>query len=85
MASTFAGHDALKFYGEPIDPERAVVVDFDLADLPEDCNEDTIRKIADAKHVIKAEVLSDNLTGACKGFGRIKLRMNKDDDFEKVK
>ena len=44
-----------------------------------------MKKISGAKHVIAATVDEDSIRNICTGTGRIKLRLNGDDDVDNVK
>jgi hypothetical protein len=70
LASTFAGHNALKYYEKPAQSGNQIV-DFDVTGLPENCDEIKLKKAANAKHVINTEISIDNFLGKCKGDGRL--------------
>ena len=61
------------------------MVDFDLRGLPAECDQATVKQVASVKHVISAEVQHDNLTGACKGEARIKIRLNEGETEQSIK
>jgi hypothetical protein len=44
-----------------------------------------LKKIANVKHVISADVDLDNLKGTCTGTGRIKIRLNEGEDPESIR
>lgn len=73
LTSTIGGHDAIKQYDNK---NKGEVLDFDLLGLPETCDEISVKKNANVKHVISAELEFDNMKGTCKGNGRIKIRLN---------
>jgi len=75
LVSSIGGHDAHRYYDKS-KLQKAEVVDFDLRCLPSECDSATVKQIANVKHVISADIEHDNLTGACKGQGRIKIRLN---------
>uniref|UniRef100_A0A7S3IEP1 Uncharacterized protein n=1 Tax=Strombidium inclinatum TaxID=197538 RepID=A0A7S3IEP1_9SPIT len=85
LASNFAGHDALRYYEKPADPVQTTVVDIDLSGLPPSCDDQTVKRVANVKHVISTDLQHDNLTGACKGEGRIKIRLNEEESLEQVR
>jgi len=53
--------------------------------LPPQISEQNLRKISGSKHVISAHVDVDNLSGSCKGSGRIQIRLNNGESADKVK
>ena len=59
-------------------------MDIDLSNLPMDCDEMKVKKVANVKHMISAELRHDNLTGACKGDGRVKIRLSDGETLEQV-
>jgi len=64
---------------------RGEVLDLDLGGLPEHCDEAAIKAAANVRHVIAAEVDTDNLKGTCKGTGRIKIRLSDGETERAVK
>ena len=56
-----------------------------MSGLPQFCDEATLKKVADVKHVISMELPYDNLKGVCKGEGRIKIRLNNGESLEKIR
>ena len=57
-------------------PVTGDIVDIDLNGLPENCDQQYLKKVANVRHVIQAEVKQDNLKGICTGEGRLKVRLN---------
>ena len=53
--------------------------------LPQSADTATVKKVANVKHVISADVQHDNLTGACRGDARIKIRLNDGETEEQIK
>ena len=85
LASNLEGHNAHGTYERTKNyPISGDIVDIDLNGLPENCDEVAIKRIANVKHVINAEVQADNLKGTCTGQGRIKLRLNDGESAEQV-
>lgn len=77
------GHDATRFYNKPLDNNQ--VIDIDLAGLPKDCDDQTVKRVANVKHVISSELKYDNFLGHCKGEGRVKIRLNEGETLEMVR
>lgn len=67
------------------DVKQSIVVDLDLKDLPQNINEEDLKKVSGAKHVIVATIDQDSIRNVCTGTGRIKLRLTDGDDVEQVK
>ena len=82
LTSTIGGHDAVKQYDNK---NKGDVIDFDLIGLPENCDEITVKKNANVKHVISTELEFDNMKGICRGNGRIKVRLNEGETEETVR
>lgn len=57
----------------------------DLKNLPENCDEATIKEIANVKHIISTEIQYDNFLGTCKGDGRVKIRLNDGETYQDIK
>lgn len=53
--------------------------------MPENCDEIKLKKAANAKHIISAEISVDNFLGKCKGDGRLKIRLNEGETTEQVR
>lgn len=45
----------------------------------------SLKRVANVKHVINAEVQQDNLKGICTGEGRIKIRLNEGETINQVR
>ena len=48
-------------------------------------DEKEMKRISGAKHIISADIELDALKGICKGNGRIKIRLNEDEDKETIR
>ena len=75
MASSFAGHDSAKYH-EKANLAKQEVIDIDVRGLPENFDPTSLKRMANVKHVVSAEIMQDNLKGICTGEGRIKVRLN---------
>lgn len=75
LSSNFAGHDSLKYH-ETSNLAKQEVIDIDVRGLPENFDQQSLKRVANVKHVVGAEVKEDNLKGICTGEGRIKIRLN---------
>jgi hypothetical protein len=53
--------------------------------LPETFDEISLKKLANAKHIIQSEVKQDNLKGTCTGEGRLKIRLNEGESKNQIK
>lgn len=53
--------------------------------MTENMDTQEVKKISGVKHIISADVDIDNLKGTCRGTGRIKIRLNDDEDPEQVR
>jgi hypothetical protein len=58
-------------------PHEGEVIDIDLANLPPQCGELDIKKLAGVRHVISATVAQDSIKGICTGTGRVTVRLQK--------
>ena len=83
LASSFAGHDATRYYEQPVKKDN--VIDMDLSGLPEHCDDQEVKRVANVKHVISTEVNYDNFLGTCKGNARVKIRLNEGETAEMVR
>ena len=79
LTSTIGGHDAIKQYDNQ---NKGEVIDFDLHGLPASCDEMSVKKNAQMKHIISTELAFDNMKGTCTGTGRIKVRLNEGETEE---
>ena len=84
MASSFAGHDSQKYH-EKSNLAKQEVIDIDIRGLPENFDQQSLRRVANVKHVVAAEVQQDNLKGVCTGEGRIKIRLNEGENLNQVR
>ena len=84
LVSSIGGHDAARYFDKS-NLQKAAVIDFDLNGLPSECDQATIKQVANVKHVISADVSHDNFTGACKGDARIKVRLNEGETEDMIK
>lgn len=84
LASSFAGHDSLKYH-EKQNLAKQEVVDIDVRGLPENFDPTSLKRVANVKHVISAEVAQDNLKGICTGDGRLKIRLNEGETVNQVR
>ena len=71
-------------YGAPA-PGSELVVDLDLRDLPESANTESLKKTSGVKHIISASVDEDSIKNVCLGTGRIKLRLQNQEELDQVK
>lgn len=85
LASSLAGHDALKYYERNLDVRGNGVIDLDIEGIPPSCDEKEVKKIAQVKHVVSTELNIDNFKGTCRGQGRIRIRLNDGESLDKVK
>ena len=53
--------------------------------LPENFDQQSLKRVANVKHVVSAEVREDNLKGICTGEGRIKIRLNEGETINQVR
>lgn len=84
MASSFAGHDSQKYH-ETQNLAKSEVIDIDVKGLPENFDQMSLKRVANVKHVVSAEVQQDNLKGICTGNGRIKVRLNEGETINQVR
>lgn len=82
LSSTIGGHDANSQYQNK---NKGEVIDFDLLGLPQNCDELSVKKNANVKHVISTELEFDNMKGVCRGNGRIKVRLNEGETEDYVR
>lgn len=75
----------MRYYEKPLEGQNKNVIDIDLSGLPQDCDDRTIKRVANVKHIISADVTQDNVRGICKGDGRIKIRLNENESLEQVR
>lgn len=61
------------------------MIDIDVGGLPTNCDELTLKKVANVKHVIQSTIETDNLKGICTGKGRLRVRLNEDESLEQVR
>jgi hypothetical protein len=61
------------------------VIDIDLSGLPKECDDTTIKQVANVRHVISTDIKYDNFLGHCKGDGRVKIRLNEGETLEMVR
>lgn len=61
------------------------MIDIDLTGLPKDCDDATVKQVANVKHVISTDIKYDNFLGHCKGDGRVKIRLNEGETLEMVR
>lgn len=80
---TLQGANANQFYHKPTG--NGEVIDLILSGMGENMDVTAIKKIAKVKHVISANVDTDNLKGTCKGTGRISIRLNDGEDKETIR
>jgi len=80
---TLQGANANQFYHKPTGTGE--VIDLILSGMGEDMNVAAIKKIAKVKHVISANVDTDQIKGTCKGTGRISIRLNDGEDKESIR
>ena len=64
--------------GEP------VMVDLDLVNLPKDTTDQSLKNLIDAKHIVPVTTEQDKIQNYCKGTGRVKIRLTKADDMNKI-
>lgn len=84
MASSFAGHDSQKYH-ETQNLAKQEVIDIDVKGLPENFDQQSLKRVANVKHVVSAEVQQDNLKGICTGEGRLKVRLNEGETINQVR
>ena len=71
------GHNVHNYYDESnLVNKEGATLDFDLHSLPASTHQADLKKAAGVKHVISSDVTIDNLTGQCKGDGRLKVRLS---------
>jgi hypothetical protein len=56
-----------------------------LKDLPKNIEDFQLKKIANVKHVISTTIDVDSITNQCTGTGRIKVRLQTNEDAEQVR
>lgn len=66
-------------------PKAGEVIDIDIKGLPANCDENTLKKAANARHVISAEIKQDICKGICTGEGRLKIRLKEGETAESVR
>lgn len=64
---------------------KGEIVDIDLKGLPEFVQERDIKEATGCKHVISTVIDVDNLRNACKGTGRVKVRLGAEETADMVK
>lgn len=77
------GNDANAFYGKS--QNKGEVIDLVLSGLDSSVQQADLKRTANVKHVISADVDLDALKGTCKGTGRIKIRLNEGEDPETIR
>ena len=86
LSSHLTEQDAFNDYRKTVNyPKAGEIVDIDIRGLPADCNEQVLRKAANARHIISAEIKQDNLKGTCTGEGRIKIRLKEGETADQVR
>jgi hypothetical protein len=60
------------------------VIDLDLYGLPSSIKEEDLKKISGCKHVIITTLESDSIRNVCTGAGRIKLRLQPEENPDTV-
>lgn len=55
MGSSLAGHDAAKYHAKQ-NLAKQEVIDMDIKGLPESFDNTSLKKVANVKHVVSAEV-----------------------------
>jgi hypothetical protein len=66
-------------------PKAGEVIDIDIRGLPQNCDENVLKKTANARHVISAEIKQDNLKGICTGEGRLRIRLKEGETADSVR
>ena len=61
------------------------MIDLDLKGLPSNADSESIKKMANVKHVISATLDHDSITNNCLGTGRVKLRLAPNENIDIVK
>lgn len=84
LASAFAGHDSQKYHDKQ-NLAKQEIIDIDVRGLPENFDQQSLKRIANVKHVVSAEVQQDNLKGICTGDGRIRVRLNEGESLNQVR
>lgn len=82
LSSTFAGHEAVKYYDNK---NKGEVIDLDVCGIPQNFDNKALKNIANVKHVVSAEVAEDNLKGVATGTGRLKIRLNDGETLAQVR
>lgn len=60
------------------------MIDLDLKNLPKDTTDQSLKNLIDAKHIVSVTTEQDKIQNYCKGTGRVKIRMTKADDINKI-
>lgn len=62
------------------------LVEYDLEHLPRNMTKESLKRICESYHVVSITIDTDNITGNCKGTGRIVVRAsgNKEKDLQRL-
>ena len=60
------------------------VLDLQLSNLPENADLIGVKKMSGAKNVINVALDEDNMKGICTGTGRIKIRLNAEENLSNI-
>lgn len=86
MRSVDLHHDNFYQGKEPTLVDQNVkVIEFDLSHLGSDMEPDKLKKIANAKHVIKSETDVDQIKNTCKGTGKFAFRLTEHESEDKIR
>lgn len=66
-------------------PQKVRVIDLDLHNIPLGADERTLKKLTGARHIVKAELGHNNVSGALTGVGRLSVRLHEGQDYRDVK
>lgn len=78
------GKSSMSAYNQ-VQPLAATrVVDLELKNLSANADLIDVKKMSGARHVISAALDEDNMKGICLGTGRIKIRLNQDENLEDI-
>lgn len=67
------------------DAEKVHVIDLDLHNIPSQIDEQSLKKMTGARHIVKTELGQNSLKGTLTGDGRVSIRLPQGQDYGDVK
>lgn len=65
--------------------ENISIIDLDLRNVPDNIDQRALKRLAGAKHVIETELQEDHMKGTLTGNGRMKIRLNHDENMDNIR